>query len=231
MKKEKIFTKIKKDILKKKINELDIDTGLSCLKKYLEDSNLICCISAYRKGNTKEENNKQTTALRNNLSSLGYGYIELECRYLEEGADKTTPQVSFCVINNEFKDVTTEGNRKIISGQFVDEMRYLCSQYKQDSILIRYYVENDKFEVCIMKVNGSIDIRLSSVMNFDNIINYLTELKHRKFVLEDIDDKQASRKWSNYGNHIAAIGLFYLRNKIEKANFHTYKKYRKQWEK
>ena len=216
-------------IITNEINKQARGAGLSRFKKHLEDSTLICCISAYRKGNTKEENNKQTAALRNNLSSLGYGYIELECRYLEEGADKTTPKVSFCVINNEFKDATTEEDRKTISEQFVDEMRYLCSQYKQDSILIKYYAGEYKFDICIMKANGSIDTKLSSTMSFENITNFWTELKHRKFVIESIDDKEASRKWDNYGNHIAAISLFSLRKKIEKAGFHTYKKCRKQW--
>lgn len=203
--------------------------GLSRFKKHLEDNTLICCISAYRKTNSKEENNKETAALRNNLSSLGYGYVELKGGYLEEGQTEPNPEVSFCVINNEFKDATSEEDKLIISNQFVDEMRYLCSTYKQDSILIKYYLGEGKFETCIMKANGSIDMKLSSTMNFQNVTNFWTELKHRKFVLESIDDKEASRKWDNYGNHIAAISLFALRNKIEKAGFHTYRKGRKQW--
>ena len=218
-----------KQVISEEINKEARGAGLSRFKKHLEDNTLICCISAYRKGNTKEENNKQTAALRNNLSSLGYGYIELKGGYLETGEDKPEPEISFCVINNEFKDATTEEDRKTISEQFVDEMRYLCSQYKQDSILIKYYVGEDKFDICIMKANGSIDTKLSSTMSFENITNFWTELKHRKFVIESIDDKEAGRKWDNYGNHIAAISLFSLRKKIEKAGFHTYKKCRKQW--
>lgn len=218
-----------KQVISEEINKEARGAGLSRFKKHLEDNTLICCISAYRKGNTKEENNKQTDALRNNLSSLGYGYVELKGGYLEEGEKEPNPEISFCVINNEFKDATSEEDKQIISKQFVDEMRYLCSTYKQDSILIKYYLGNDKFEICTMKANGSIVTKLSSTMNFQNITDFWTELKHRKFVLESIDDKEASRKWADYGNHIAAISLFALRNKIEKEGFHTYRKGRKQW--
>lgn len=89
-------------------------------------SRSICCLSAYRTGNSVEQNEVLHARLKQQIKDLGYFPIELRGVFLEEGASNSD-EYSYLIMSN--KDDTVEDFRL--------KMFDLGVQYNQDCILLR----------------------------------------------------------------------------------------------
>ena len=134
------------------MNEVTLNRILH--KKHFTGNGL-CMVSASRGERTVEENNAKTEELKNDLSSLGYGYIPMYGGFKEKRDDGSVEQVfekSFMVFpyNRKGEEIDFE--------QLKDDMLALGKKYEQESILVK---APDAAPVYLNCTTGDVDMEFS----------------------------------------------------------------------
>ena len=103
------------------------------------------------------------------------------------------------VISNTFRKANKKGNESLMikeGNEFKEKMIKLRDQFGQESVLIRYYIDNGEFTTEMRysaeaKAAGRNDFILSNKMTEQEIKNYWTTHKHTRFILTNgTDDSQ-----------------------------------------
>ena len=122
-------------------------------------------------------NNRRTSDLARELTSLHYPYVAAFGGYKEDGTEEFSFEKSFVVYpynydKNASKDDVK--NQKVSFDKFVDDMIDLGNEYHQDSILVKEPNEKAKYVNC---ETGSTEIEFSGVTLNDISKQYFTALK------------------------------------------------------
>lgn len=162
------------------------DTNLYRLFTLHADKGYII-VSACRKENDVETNNKNTQQLRRSITANGYSYKKVCGKFVEDAGTETEQEVietSFVVYNYNYKTGTTPD---------FDVLYNLalkwCAEYNQDSVLVVAPNENPK----CFKEDGIVDFELSKDANVEhNIDLYFTQLGNKRFKFKEIVDSEPS---------------------------------------
>lgn len=147
-----------------------ISFSLSRLYKYIIESNKdFGIISAYRGNYSEKENLQRTQNLKNDIRSLGYGFVNVKGGYVEtdiNGVQTEVIEQSFFIPLIAFKEICNLGRK-----------------YDQETVLYK----NDEYIAYVNPKNGNIEMKFKNDISTqkEKVKEYFTQFKNkgkRKFV-------------------------------------------------
>lgn len=169
------------------------------IRQHLQNDGGVCFITAFLKINDIATNNALNKELEQDLRRLGYGIIKVIGGYPEtqpSGEIVNVVEKSFVVVDNNTKRATNEQAKVQFADEFKKDMLYLCNKYNQNSVLIRYYAGDGKYETGFLDQGGNLS-EMSNEITFKGLENAWTSIHNKTFRLKEVDeltpqDKQSS---------------------------------------
>ncbi len=169
------------------------------VQKHL-NNDCICCISAFsphydetsKRKNLEICKQKNLELANDILGHLHNTFIKLQGHYTYKIKNKSVPfdEESYMVICTNFLLAAEEGDEAWMREEaetFKKDMDGLREEYKQDSILLRYYVGDGKFKTELRYSDGRTE-SLSNNMTEEGLSNLWSTVRHKQFYLPYGDD-------------------------------------------
>ena len=189
------IAKIAKELNRKMEKELELKippdikkeefiAGLNRIVHYTNNG-IICYITTFKTERGLQENRENNKNLKNDISALGYGFIQLTGEYKEKEKIKT--EESFCVIDNKFLKKKKEDELLQENKNFVNNILMLSRKYEINSILIRFYLGKEQYQLAWLKQDCTVEKIVLSDVSLNTIDDYLAQIYNKNFVLKKVD--------------------------------------------
>lgn len=151
--------------------------------------------------------------LNGNLRTLSYGFIAIRRN------ENATPH-AYLVFNHLMKYLPTKRAKQEFAQQFQAEMLYLVKQYKQHTLIIKNYAENEQYKTYVLSNSGALIHTFQQPLTSHYLAQYYEQYTG-DFLEENLFDMTEEYK-SRPNNWLEVAAREALQEQIKQAGFYSY---------
>lgn len=151
--------------------------------------------------------------LNANLRTLSYGFIAIR-------REANAIPHAYLVLNHPIKYLPTKQAKQEVAQQFQAEMLYLVRQYKQHTLIIKNYAENDQYKIYALSSSGALIHTFQQAITSQYLAQYY-ERYTGDFLEENLFDMTEEYKYRP-NNWLEVATRKALQEQIKQAGFYSY---------